>query len=149
METSFQYNDGGREAAGYKGKTRDCVTRAIATATGRPYQEIYDLLSHGNATQRRTKRSSKNGGKHTASEGINVQRKWFKDLMKSLGFEWVACMGIGTGCKVHLRSNELPKGRLVVNVSRHSTCVIDGVIHDTYDPSRQGTRCVYGYWKLS
>jgi hypothetical protein len=24
--------------------------------------------------------------------------------------------------------------------------VIDGVIHDTFDPSRGGTRCVYGYW---
>ena len=25
--------------------------------------------------------------------------------------------------------------------------MIDGVIHDTYDPTRGGTRCVYGYWK--
>jgi hypothetical protein len=24
--------------------------------------------------------------------------------------------------------------------------VIDGVIHDTYDPSRDGKRCVYGYF---
>jgi hypothetical protein len=23
------------------------------------------------------------------------------------------------------------------------------VIHDTYDPSRGGNRCVYGYWKLA
>lgn len=22
----------------------------------------------------------------------------------------------------------------------------DGVIRDTHDPSRDGTRCVYGYW---
>ena len=26
------------------------------------------------------------------------------------------------------------------------TAVIDGVINDTYDPSRGGKRCVYGYW---
>jgi len=25
--------------------------------------------------------------------------------------------------------------------------VIDGVINDTYDCSREGTRCVYGYWE--
>jgi hypothetical protein len=25
--------------------------------------------------------------------------------------------------------------------------VIDGVIHDLYDPSRDGTRCVYGYYQ--
>jgi len=26
--------------------------------------------------------------------------------------------------------------------------VIDGVLHDAYDCSREGTRCVYGYYKL-
>jgi len=31
-------------------------------------------------------------------------------------------------------------------LSRHLTTVIDGVIYDTYDPSREGTRCVYGYY---
>jgi hypothetical protein len=25
--------------------------------------------------------------------------------------------------------------------------VIDGVIHDTHDPGRDGTRAVYGYWR--
>ena len=55
-------------------------------------------------------------------------------------------MQIGQGCKVHLRADELPPGRLVVSVSRHTTAVIGGVIHDTYDPAREGTRCVYGYY---
>jgi len=27
--------------------------------------------------------------------------------------------------------------------------VIDGVIFDTHDPSRRGTRCVYGIWRLA
>jgi hypothetical protein len=57
-------------------------------------------------------------------------------------------MQIGSGCKVHLRDGELPTGRLVVFVSKHYTAVIDGVIHDTYDPSRAGTRCVYGYFSI-
>ena len=56
-------------------------------------------------------------------------------------------MFIGSGCKVHLRNDELPAGRLIVCLSRHYTAVIDGVIHDTHDPSRGGTRCVYGYWR--
>jgi hypothetical protein len=25
--------------------------------------------------------------------------------------------------------------------------VIDGVVHDTHDPRRGGTRCVYGYYQ--
>jgi len=32
------------------------------------------------------------------------------------------------------------------SVWRHLTAVIDGVIHDTHDPSRDGTRSVYGYY---
>jgi hypothetical protein len=51
-------------------------------------------------------------------------------------------------CKVHLRDGELPMGRLVVSLSRYYAAVIDGVIHDTHDPSRDGTRCVYGYWTM-
>jgi hypothetical protein len=57
-------------------------------------------------------------------------------------------MQIGQGCKVHLRADELPPGRLVCNVRHHLVAVIDGVIHDTHDYLRGGTRCVYGYWQL-
>jgi hypothetical protein len=68
--------------------------------------------------------------------------------MERLGFVWTPTMTIGSGCRVHLRDGELPMGRLVVSVSKHATAVIDGVIHDTHDPARGGTRCVYGFWKL-
>ena len=66
--------------------------------------------------------------------------------MAELGFVWTPTMAIGQGCTVHLRADELPKGNLIVSVSSHFVAMIDGVIHDTHDPSRQGTRCVYGYW---
>jgi len=33
-----------------------------------------------------------------------------------------------------------------VKVSKHLTAVIDGVMYDTHDPSRGGSRCVYGYY---
>ena len=56
-------------------------------------------------------------------------------------------MGIGTGCKVHLKKEELPTGKIIARVSRHICAVIDGVINDTYDCSREGTRCVYGYYR--
>lgn len=144
----FIYADGGRAHAGYAGKAGDCVARAIANVTGRPYQEIYDRLAAGNATQRRGKGETKRR-ERTASNGIMTRRKWFDDYMASLGFRWVPTMRVGQGCKVHLRAGELPMGKLVVNVSRHMTAVIDGVIFDTYDPSRAGTRCVYGYYEYA
>ena len=55
-------------------------------------------------------------------------------------------MAIGSGCKVHLREEVLPTGRLIASVSRHLAAAVDGVIHDTHSCSRDGMRCVYGYW---
>lgn len=171
MSAGFAFNDGGRAAAGFKGSAGDCVTRAVAIATGQPYADVYAALSKGTRCQRLTKRSK---AKASARNGVNVQRKWFKDYMASLGWTWVPTMGIGTGCTVHLVADELPAGRLIVAVSKHYTTMIDGVIHDTFDPRRDvhctesyhgqeikpgrrlhpkgdivcwiERRCVYGYW---
>ena len=140
-------DDGGRKAAGWTGTGGDCVTRAVAIASGLPYQEIYDRLAEGNATQRASKHAGKRG--RTALPGISVKRKWFRDYMNGLGFEWVPTMGIGTGCKVHVLASELPtEGRLVLSLSKHYAAWIDGELRDVYDCSREGTRCVYGYWVL-
>lgn len=146
----FLRDDGGRAAAGYKGETSDCVARSIAIARGASYKDVYRELAMGNGAQRRTKAQVRKGKPNvaTAAQGINVKRKWFRDYMTGLGFVWVPTMAIGSGCKVHLRDGELPAGRLVVAVSGHYTAVIDGVIHDTHDPQRDGDRCVYGYWQL-
>jgi hypothetical protein len=35
------YNEGGRQAAGYKGDAGDCVARAIAIASGLPHKQVY------------------------------------------------------------------------------------------------------------
>jgi len=144
---NFNFNDGGRAAAGYKGFTDDCVCRAICIATGLPYKQVYERLANGNASQRRGKGESKYKVRSkTAARGINTKRKWFEDYLNELGFKWVPTMKIGEGCKVHLSEKELPKGRLIINVSKHFTTVIDGTLNDTHDCSRSGTRCVYGYY---
>lgn len=138
----FQFNDGGRKAAGYKGRTGDCVVRSIAIATELPYQEIYDKV---NVLAKRERTGTRKRGKSNARTG--VYKGTTHKLLESLGWRWTPTMGIGSGCKVHLRADELPAGHLLVSVSGHMTAVIDGVIHDTHDPSRRGTRCVYGYWQ--
>ena len=136
----FVYNDGGRAAAGYKGRAGDCVVRAIAIATQKRYQEVYDAIN-ALALAGRTRR----GRRSSARSGVS--RTTYERYLRDLGWEWVATMQLGSGCRVHLRRDELPKGRLVVRLSRHLTAVIDGVIHDLYNPDRRGTRCVYGYFK--
>lgn len=137
----FRYHDGGRAAAGYRGETGDCVTRAVAIATGLPYQQVYDDINESAKGERTGKRKR---GKSTARQG--VYKATIRKYLASLGWKWTPTMQIGSGCTVHLRADELPSGRLIVSLSRHICAVIDGVIYDTHDPSRDGTRCVYGYW---
>lgn len=140
----FVFNDGGRAAAGYKGTAGDCVTRAVAIATGESYADVYTALASGMGTQRVTKHHRKR--KRSARNGVSVRRKWFRDYLTVRGWKWTPTMHIGSGCKVHLKASELPAGKIIVAVSRHYVAMIDGVIHDTYDCSRDGERCVYGYW---
>lgn len=173
--SGFIRNDGGRAAAGFNGTAGDCVARAVAIVSGRPYAEVYARLANGMGSQRVTKRSGKR--QRSARNGVSTKRKWFKDYMAELGFTWVPTMSIGSGTTVHLDADELPPGRIVVAVSGHYTAMIDGVIHDTHDPRRSqswsfepdhgqelgprqgrnqngvwteiGGRCVYGYWVLT
>lgn len=140
MKTPFRYNDGGRSQY-YEGKEAgDCVTRAIAIAFEMDYKEVYDRLSE--LVKKHTKST-----RGTARDG--VPNKATKELIEELGGEWTATMGIGTGCTVHVRADELPsRGRYILNLSKHVAAWVDGELHDSYDCSRGGTRCVYGYWKV-
>ncbi len=138
----FIYNDGGRKEAGYTSKAGDCACRAISIAAQIPYQQAYDLINEFSARERKSKGKS---GRSSANSGVfsaTLQR-----VMASLGWKWTACMGIGTGCKIHLNASELPMGRIICRVSKHYCAVIDGVLFDSHDCSRNGTRCVYGYWQ--
>jgi len=139
---SFQYNDGGRREAGFKGDTGDCVTRAIAIATELPYKEVYDAMNDLAKNAKITKRTPKKTSARTGMYRDDYQR-----FLESIGWEWIPTMKVGSGCQMRLNAKELPSGRLIAKVSKHLVAVIDGVVHDTEDPSRCGTRCVYGYFR--
>jgi len=138
----FNFNDGGRADAGYKGKTGDCACRAIAIATGMNYKDAYKLINDFAKNEKLGKRKKTRSNARTG-----VYNDTMKKIMESLGWEWIATMGIGSGCKVHMDSDELPMGNIIVRVSKHYAAVIDGVLNDTYDSSRDGSRCVYGYYR--
>ena len=128
----FQFNDGGRKAAGFKGYTGDCVVRAIAIATGIEYRTLYNRLSR----EMGKGESPRNG----------VPKSVYNRFLSDLGWCWTPTMKIGQGCTVHLNADELPKGVVIVRLSRHIATVIDGVLHDNHDCTRDENRCVYGYW---
>lgn len=136
--TTWVFDDGGRERAGFAtaNDAGDCVVRAIAIAGAHDYRWVYDSLADLSAAM---------GGRRSARDGIDpkVYREWLDEQ----GWHWVAAMSIGAHEVCHLRADELPGGRIITRLSKHLCAVIDGMIHDTADPSRGGTRLVYGWWE--
>lgn len=127
MQTTWVYDDGGRAQAGYLFHSAgDCVARAIAIATEMPYQVVVDIIDKAHYGR---KGGSQSGSYDFANRGI----------LTALGWKRVTT-------KAHLNSDEFPPGRLILEVSSHMVALIDGVIHDTYDPSYHGSRRVYAYW---
>jgi Protein of unknown function (DUF2786) len=126
------FNDGGLAASKHN-EINDCACRAIAIATERPYHEIWDVFKTLLATE---------GPRRRSGVDESVQHK----LMESLGWTWVPTT------KTYLREDDLPPGRLVVCIRGHSVAVVNGVIHDTFNPSRKKNGrppFVYGYYKKS
>jgi hypothetical protein len=140
----FHYNDGGRKAAGFGLPSRDCVARSIAIASGLAYQDVYTFLAEQNALQRASKNTPKR--QRSADDGIFTRRAWFNRYLVSLGFKWTPTLHVGDNRRTYLREGQLPLGRVIVSIKGHYTTLIDGVIHDTYDPSKNGKACVLGFW---
>lgn len=138
---NFVKNDGGRAKSGYKGVTGDCVCRAISIITKKPYQEVYDAL---NKIAKNERIGSNKRKKSNARTG--VYKYTYDKYLKSLGYRWVTTRTYGGRCLAHLNKKELPSGRLVVDMEKHMCAVINGVIHDNYDHSNNGTEPVHGYY---
>jgi hypothetical protein len=128
--TKYQYNDGGRREAGYKGMTHDCVVRSIAIILQKPYKEVYSELCEM-------------GGR---SPRLGVERRIYHRYLLSRGMQWTFCLKVGQRYP-HL-DGDLPKGRIICSVRGHLTAVVDGVIQDTFDPVGEGRGVVYGYYRF-
>lgn len=129
----WQYDTGGREKYYKQVNVGDCVVRAIAIANNLDYKGSYNLVKRYNQG-------------NTPRDGVPT--KVYSDLLRDLGWEYISCSGRGyKGKLLYLNEESLPmEGIVICRVSNHLTTVINGVIHDTHDCSRDGTRQVYGYW---
>ena len=147
----LKIDDGGRANAGYKGMAGDCVVRSIAIAANLSYKKVYEDLYQANEIFRTTSKTklARSLNQKNDSPRTGTHRVVLKKYLLQLGWKWTPTMFVGQGCKVHLKKDELPNGTLIVSCSKHITVVKDGILHDTYDCSRNGTRCVYGYWTQS
>lgn len=129
---SFVFNDGGRQAAGYKGRAGDCAARALAIALQLDYDQAYRLVADTNADFGYSK-SARNG----------VKKDVFHALLTDLGFKWHPAP-VFDGRKA--KCSDMPKGTVIARQAHHFVAVIDGVPQDIWDSSN---KMVYGYWAES
>lgn len=125
----YQYNDGGRKAAGFKGVAGDCGARAMAIALGLDYKAVYKELAQANADNGRAK-SARNG----------IYKDTYSDVLKRYGWAWHKAPQF-VGRKARCR--DMPEGVVIAKQARHFVAVLDGVAHDIWDCTE---RMVYGYW---
>lgn len=128
--TTWVYNDGGRAEAGYKGTAADCVVRAIAIAMDLPYKVIYEDLRRTLLTYRQG--SPRNG----------IPDDLMKRYLAKLGFRYKKIVSD----TVTLHKDELPKGKAIADLPGHVSAVIDGIVHDAYNPNHKKAQRLYGYW---
>ena len=109
----FVRNDGGREEAGYKLK-RDCVTRAITIATGRRYRAVFRDMEV---------ECGKNPG--TGLHHQDYSKHLFRDKWSYIKLDFN---------NARYSKKYLPDGiTLLVRTNRHLSCVLDGVLNDTWN----------------
>lgn len=128
---NFKYNDGGRSKYFKASRVGDCSVRAIAIATNQDYKQVYnDLKKLNNGV------SCRNGTPKEVS----------KKYLLSKGWIWV---GINRRDGDYCRLSEeffSNNKTYIASVSKHLTAIVNGVINDTYDCSKDGERTVYGYY---
>jgi hypothetical protein len=117
----WAYDDGGRGSAGlefnFEDEINECVTRAIAIATGRAYGEVYDMVDEfGRAA----------GHLDIACEGVPFELT--RELMSEIGWRWVPLRNAS------LVTGSLPdEPRLIADMPGHVCAIIDGVVRDKHD----------------
>jgi len=148
---NFKYNDGGM-CEDLKNKPvaekilemvdrqlGHSIVRAVAIAAKMEYKQVYDAIAEGHQSQKDSGKKPRN-----PIDGIDTKSKWFKKLMFDWGFVWRCCEDKSQVVEVSF--DMLPSGRLVVALSGHYTCVIDGKVNDFFNPFRFSQNVIKGYW---
>ena len=124
----YHYDDGGREAAGYRGRTGDCVVRAIAICTGEDYRAVYLTMAehmkrNGYATRERNRKAPRRKGQIAA---LRVQDR----VLEVYGFRKVR---LPAGARPTFTEAHRRYGDCVVGTTKHVAAIVDGVLRDTFD----------------
>ena len=102
----------------------DCVLRSISLLTNKTWEDVYDELSY------------KSGNKGLLFDNVGFVEDY---LDSQYDRECHYSKTVGEFAKEH------PYGKYAVTMNGHITAIIDGIIYDTFDPSRRTMRCA---WKI-
>ena len=131
----YQKTDGGRKDAGYRGRSGDCVTRAIAIATDTPYRRVrLEMTEMVKEATGGLVRGVANGCVTPVAHAYLTARGW---------------EAVPTPKGIYL--NELPcSGRFIacMTTRRHWAAVINNTVNDMWD-SRYTRRTKSGWMKLN
>lgn len=132
LSTRTHITDGGRAEAGYKGVTGDCMIRALAIATERPYKEVYKdvfayMKAHPTMWQRADPKrcSPRYGVPVETAKAYLAERGWAFIPREEL----VSVRGVDN-------VDRLPLGTILVLLPRHIFTMRNGVAFDVFEPKR-------------
>lgn len=113
--------------------SKDCMIRSVTIATGRSYNEVYQLMK---ARGWRTNRS-------------RADKNWenqITDTLKELGFKATRHSFPGIKGQPRKTAFTMPStGTWILRVSKHVACLKEGVLLDTFDCR---SSCVYFAWEI-
>jgi hypothetical protein len=127
-----------------------CVVRAITLASQLPYQKVYrDIailcfcerpIKYAKLVRMPGKDVWKKGKDHFrpsySKPNGGIEERTSEPYLFHLGFRKIEAAS--------RRFDDLTKtGRLIVSIRKHWTCVIDGVLHDTHDCTKQHVKHYY------
>ncbi len=131
----FIQHDGGRDRAGFRGRS-DCVVRSISLVAGEPYKQIRaDLAS--------LQKKMTGGLYPSISDGVMTPIHYI--YLTGRGWELTLTKG--------QYLNEIPReGCLIAVIPRHMMAIRDGVVWDAWDSrfskrTRSGFPRLLGYYR--
>lgn len=123
----YQYNDGGRAAAGYRGDDGDCTIRALTIHMGATADAYKTIRA---AMLAECKHQGIARGIGTGRGQGRKQKRAIDALYARYGF---AKVKLGRGARPTWTEAYAQYGDCIVSTARHVAAIMDGAVHDTWD----------------
>lgn len=126
----FTFDDGGRADAGFRGKTGDCVTRAIAICGRLDYRTVYREMAAAMAGHGYARSANAYLTRRAGRDGRRCPKKIQRDVIARFGFEKVR---LPRGPRPTYTEAHERYGDCIVSTRKHVCALVGGSVRDTFD----------------